>query len=97
MDTQRALAIDLTALPEGGSVVFPEATGHLPGLKGRLNPIRDTHDRTYLCVEYRDRRGQTPVHFIPGEELLTYMLCTRRGSSRGVRSQAFTKQQSYAA
>ena len=40
--SERALAIDLAALPKGGSVIFSEATGHLPGLKGRLNPIRDT-------------------------------------------------------
>ena len=43
-----ALAIELEALREGGSVIFSEATGGLPGLKGRLNPIRDTHNRTYL-------------------------------------------------
>ena len=40
--------MELAPLPTGGSVVFPEATGHLPGLKGRLNTIRDVHDRTYL-------------------------------------------------
>ena len=40
--SERALAIDLAALPGGGSVVFPEGTGHIPGLSGRLNPILDT-------------------------------------------------------
>ena len=69
--SERALAIDLAALPEGGSVIFSEATGHLPGLKGRLNPIRDTHDRTYLYASNIsiDEGKQQPVHFIPGEEL----------------------------
>ena len=69
--SERALAIDLDALPEGGSVIFPEATGHLPGLKGRLNPIRDTHDRTYLYASNIaiDEGKQQPVQFIPGEEL----------------------------
>ena len=69
--SERALAIDLAALPKGGSVIFPEATGHLPGLKGRLNPIRDTHDRTYLYASKIaiDAGKQQPVHFIPGEEL----------------------------
>ena len=69
--SERALAIDLAALPEGGSVIFPEATGHLPGLKGRLNPIRDPHDRTYLYASNIaiDAGMQQPVHFIPGEEL----------------------------
>lgn len=68
---ERALAIDLKALPAGGSIIFPEATGHLPGLKGRLNPIRDTHDRTYLYASNIaiDEGKQQPVHFIPGEEL----------------------------
>ena len=66
-----ALAIELEALPEGGAVIFPEATGTLPGLKGRLNPIRDTHDRTYLYasnVAINDGQQQ-PVHFLPGEAL----------------------------
>ena len=69
--SERALAIDLEALPAGGSVIFPEATGHLPGLKGRLNPMRDSHDRTYLYASNIaiDEGKQQPVHFIPGEEL----------------------------
>ena len=68
---ERALAIDLDGLPDGGSVIFSEATGQLPGLKGRLNPIRDTHDRTYLYasnIAINDSKQQ-PVQFIPGEEL----------------------------
>ncbi|MDE0407671.1 MAG: putative DNA binding domain-containing protein [Alphaproteobacteria bacterium] len=69
--SERALAIDLEALPAGGSVIFPEATGCLPGLKGRLNPIRDVYDRTYLYASNIaiDEGKQQPVHFIPGEEL----------------------------
>ena len=69
--SERALAIDLDALAEGGSVIFLEATGNLPGLKGRLNPIRDTHDRTYLYASNIaiNEGQQQPVHFIPGEEL----------------------------
>ena len=68
---ERALAIELDALPEGGSVIFPESTGHLPGLKGRLNPIRDPHDRTYLYASNItiDEGRRQPVHFRPGEEL----------------------------
>ena len=66
-----ALAVELRALPRGGSVIFPEATGHLPGLKGRLNPIRDTLDRTWLYASnIAVARGrQQPVHFVPGDEL----------------------------
>ena len=66
-----ALTVELEALPEGGSVIFPEATGYLPGLKGKLNPIRDTHDRTYLYasnIAINEGRQQ-PVHFVPGEDL----------------------------
>ena len=43
-----ALEIELKALPNGGSMVIPERTGHLPGLEGRLNPILDSLDRMYL-------------------------------------------------
>ncbi len=66
-----ALALDLTPLPRGGSVIFAEATGHLPGLKGRLNPIRDALDRTYLYASNLsvDRGRPQPVPFVPGEAL----------------------------
>ena len=66
-----ALAIELEALREGGSVIFSEATGGLPGLKGRLNPIRDTSDRTYLYASNIaiDGGKQQPVHFIFSEDL----------------------------
>ena len=66
-----ALTIEVKALQEGGSVIFSEATGNIPGLKGRLNPIRDTHDRTYLYASNIsiNEGKQQPVHFIPGEDL----------------------------
>ena len=67
----RPLSVELDPLPSGGSVVFPEATGHLPGLSGRLNPIRDTHDRTYLYasnIAINEGRQQ-PVSFVLGDEL----------------------------
>ena len=66
-----ALAVELETLPEGGAVIFPEATGHLPDLTGRLNPILDTHDRTYLYASNIaiNQGEQQPVHFILGEEL----------------------------
>ena len=69
--SSRALTIELESLQEGGSVIFPEATGYLPGLKGRLNPIRDTHDRTYLYASNVaiNEGEQQPVYFIPGEDL----------------------------
>ena len=68
---QGALAIEMQSLPNGEAVIFPEATGYLPGLSGRLNPIRDSHDRTYLYASNIAISGgkQQPVHFIPGEDL----------------------------
>ena len=69
--SQGALTIELEVLREGGSIIFSEATGSLPGLKGRLNPIRDTLDRTYLYASNIsiNEGKQQPVHFIPGEDL----------------------------
>ena len=69
---QRPLALDLAPLSGGGSVIFPEATGHLPGLSGRLNPILDTRNRTYLYASNISIGGgqQQPVSFVPGKEEL---------------------------
>ena len=70
--SERPLAVELTALPGGGSVVFPEGTGHIPGLSGRLNPILDTSFRTYLYASNIAVNGgqQQPVRFVPGQEEL---------------------------
>ncbi len=79
-----ALALDLRPLPGGGSVIFPEATGQLPGLKGRLNPIRDEMDRTCLYASnIAVGRGRAqPVFFVPGEAL---RLTDADGAARTVR------------
>ena len=68
---QGRLAIEMQSLPNGGAVIFPEETGYLPGLSGRLNPIRDSHDRAYLYASNIaiNEGKQQPVHFIPGEDL----------------------------
>ena len=65
------LRIELPSLHSGGSVIFPNATGYLPGLSGRLNPILDTHVRTYLYADNIAVNGgkQQPVRFDLGEEL----------------------------
>ncbi len=66
-----ALALEMKPLADGGSVIFPEATSTVPGLSGRLNPIRDDLDRTYLYasnIAINDGQPQ-PVHFVPGEDL----------------------------
>lgn len=66
-----ALAVDLAPLPGGGAVIFPERTGAIPGIEGRLNPVRDSTDRTFLYTSNIavNKGQQQPVHFIPGEEL----------------------------
>ena len=68
---QGALTIEMQSLSNGGAVIFPEATGYLPGLSGRLNPKRDSHDRTYLYASNIAINGgqQQPVHLMPGEDL----------------------------
>ena len=65
------LDIKMQGLPDGGSVIFPEATGNIPGLSGHLNPKRDTHDRTYLYASNIaiNEGQQQPVTFMPGEDL----------------------------
>lgn len=69
--SQGSLAVELFTLREGGSVIFVEAAGHLPVVSGRLNPIRDTHERTYLYASNIaiDQGKQQPVLFAPGEDL----------------------------
>ena len=59
------LSIQLEELPAGGSTVFTEGTGRLPGLAGRLNPILDSLDRMYLYSTNVaiDEGRQQPVYF----------------------------------
>ena len=65
------LAIEMQSLQNGGSVIFPETTGNIPGVSGHLNPKRDARDRTYLYASnIAINEGQPqPVHFILGEDL----------------------------
>ena len=69
--SQGSLAVELEPLREGGSVIFAESTGYLPVVQGRLNPIRDAHDRTYLYASNIsiNEGMQQPVHFSLGEDL----------------------------
>jgi len=68
---QGGLVLELAPLPAGGAAIFPQATGHLPGLTGRLNPIRDTSDRTYLYADNVavEQGRQQPVSFRLGSPL----------------------------
>lgn len=68
---QKTLELELHVRPDGGSVIFPEASGHIPGLTGRLNPKLDTLGRTYLYasnIAVNEGRQQ-PVYFLLGEDM----------------------------
>lgn len=68
---KRTLAVNLETLPGGGSVIFPEQTGAIPGIEGQLNPGRTPDDRTFLYASNIaiNEGQQQPVCFVPGEEL----------------------------
>ena len=68
---QGGLLIELEPLESGGAAIFALSTGHLPGLRGRLNPIRDTSDRTYLYADNIaiDEGRQQPVPFRPDKPM----------------------------
>ena len=68
---QGGLLLELEPLASGGAAIFAQSTGHIPGLRGRLNPIRDTSDRTYLYADNIaiDEGRQQPVPFRPGKPL----------------------------
>ena len=65
------MTIIMEKLKGGGSVIFPDGVGQIPGLLGRLNPIRDTLDRTYLYASNIaiNQGQQQPIHFKLWEEL----------------------------
>lgn len=69
--SRRALTLDLARLPDGGGVIFPEASGRIPGLSGGVNAIRDALERTYVYASnIRINSGAPqPVHFLLGEPL----------------------------
>ena len=63
--TDGPLGVRMRPVPNGGSLIIANRSGHLPGIHGRLNPILDNLDRSYL---YADNIAindglQQPVHF----------------------------------
>jgi len=63
------LDVQLQAVDGGGSVIFADQTGYVPGLEGRLNPILDTSNRTYLHttnIAVNGGQQQQPVSFTVG-------------------------------
>lgn len=67
----RSLALNMTKIPNGGSVIFSEEIGHIPGLQGRLNPILDALGRTCLYASNIaiNQGALQPVYFAINEEL----------------------------
>ena len=65
------LALELDRSPGGGSAVFPDGTGVLPGVSGRLTVGRDEQDRCHLEAWNLtiDQGRLQPVRFVPGREL----------------------------
>ena len=87
---ERTLHVELNALPGGGAVIFPEGEGAVPGLAGRLNPIRDKLDRTCMYttnIAANDARRE-PHSFVPGEDL---HLTDAAGTERLVRVRSFSE------
>ena len=66
-----SLTLELTSLSGGGSVIFYETVGSVPGLAGWINPIRDPLDRTYLYTfNLAVNGGKTqPIEFNLGDDL----------------------------
>lgn len=63
------LTVEMRTADSGGSMIIANRTGHLPGVRGRLNPILDDLDRTYLYannVAVNDG-VQQPVYFALNE------------------------------
>ncbi len=71
MPSRGGLLLELQPLDSGGAQIIAQSTGHLPGLSGRLNPIRDTSDRTYLYADNIaiEEGRQQPVPFRPGKPI----------------------------
>jgi len=71
MPNTGGLLLALEPVETGGSVIFPHGTGQIPGLRGRLNPKRDTSDRTYVYADNIaiEEGRQQPVSFRLGKPL----------------------------
>jgi len=59
VDPDNGIAMNLSRTENVGSVVM-HSTGYIPGLKGRLNPISDTGNRTYLYADNIAINGGKP-------------------------------------
>ena len=71
MPDKGGLLVELERMESGGAAIFTQGAGHLPGLRGRLEPILDTSDRTYMYADNIaiEEGRQQPVPFRPGKPL----------------------------
>ncbi len=71
-DPVRNLQIMIPKVEKMGSIIFPNGSGYIPGLVGRLNPILDTSNRTYLYAENIAIEGgeQQPATFKLGSPFI---------------------------
>ncbi len=78
------LHIELNPLSYGGSVIFRDGSGEIPEISGRLNPVLDNQNRTYLYVSNVaiNDGEQQPVSFDIGE---TIHLMDAFGQERTIR------------
>lgn len=78
------LDLEIGKIPNGGSVVFGDDGGVIPGLSGRLTPSRDSRGRlrAYASTLSIEEGRSQPVTFLPGEEL---RLTDAEGRERMVR------------
>ena len=72
MRDELSIKVELRELRDGGSVIFADGAGEVPGLRARLNPVRDAHDQASLYVSGAtiNQGVEQPVPFGPDEELL---------------------------
>ena len=69
---ERALVVDMKAYPEGGSIVLPEASGPIPGLRGSVDVVRDSHGRIYVYASNLTINDgeQQPVSVFPSDAII---------------------------
>jgi len=92
-DPANDLQVTMPRAPGMGSAIFATGTGELPGLTGRLSPIRDPQERYYLYADNIsiDSEAHQPHSYIPrvplaledaaGKRLLVTVLATIGRSS----------------
>ncbi len=69
LEPDGALEVRMEAVADGGSLIIANRSGTLPGIRGRLNPIVDSLDRSYLHADnVAVNEGQAkPVRFALNE------------------------------